>query len=111
MPVQCVVLTGVAYKPKYANNMFAFKETVTEMWQHYEKEKSEAKGKKQQQSVQDAKEECHHQALAAAQALMFASKTSNIQVVMLEGAVTVDPAKYRAIVPQYDIHKVRPQLR
>ena len=40
MPVECVVLTSVAYEPKYANDVFTFKETVTEMRQHYEKEKS-----------------------------------------------------------------------
>ena len=39
-PVQCALLTSVAYEPKYANDTFTFKETVAEMQQHYEKERS-----------------------------------------------------------------------
>ena len=66
MSLQCAALTSVAYEPKYANDTFVFKETVAEMWQHYEKEKSEAKGRKQPQLVPDSEEERHHQVLAAA---------------------------------------------
>ena len=48
MPAKCVVLTSVVYEPKSAKNAFALRETVAEMQQCYEKEKSEAKEKKQQ---------------------------------------------------------------
>ena len=32
MPLQCLALTSIGYKPKYMNDAFTFKETVTEMW-------------------------------------------------------------------------------
>ena len=81
-------MTSLAYESHYVNDVFAFKETVAEIRQHYEK--SDTKGKKQEQLTQDAKEECHHQAFAVAQAA-----TSDIQVVMPEGMVAVDPVKYQ----------------
>ena len=76
--------------------MFAFKETVTEMRQHYDKERSETEEKKPPQLVLSAKEEHHKWALAAATTPMFASKSTDIQVVMPEGVVFVDPMKYHA---------------
>ena len=95
-PLQCPALTSVGYELKYANNAFTFKETVAEMWQCYDKERSETEKKKPPQPVLSAEEERHKQALAAATTPMFTSKSSDIQVVMSEGAVSVNPVKYRA---------------
>ena len=44
MPLQCVALTNVGYEPKFVNDVFAFKEIVTEMQQHLEA-KTEVKKK------------------------------------------------------------------
>ena len=67
--------TTVCGSNQYANDEFAFKETVAEMQQHYDKEKSEAKEKKPPQPCLSAEKECLRQALAVAQVPIFASIT------------------------------------
>ena len=41
-PLNCTAWTNVAYEPKFANDAFAFQETVAEMWQCLERTKTEA---------------------------------------------------------------------
>ena len=95
-PLQCTALTNVGYEPKFANDAFAFRETVTEMRQCLNRGKTETT--KEQPLEPMITEDLYREALAATQALMFASMTSDIQVVLLLGAVAVDPVKYRAFL-------------
>ena len=65
----------MGYEPKFANDTFAFRENVTEMWQHLDRTKAEA-------AIQTADEQkaaepmivkaCHQEALAAAHVPMYA---------------------------------------
>ena len=96
MPLSCAALTNVGYEPKFANDAFAFRETVVEMWQHLHRTKTEAAEQKQAEPM--ITEECHQQALAAAHAPMYASKTSDITVAPIPGMEFVDPAKYRSFL-------------
>ena len=96
MPLQCTALTNMGYEPKFANDAFAFRETVTEMRQHLDRGKTETT--KEEPPEPMITEDCHWEALAATQAPMFASKTSDIQVVLPSGAEAVDPVKYRAFL-------------
>ena len=96
-PLNCTALTNVGYEPKFANDAFAFRETVTEMWQHLDRTKAEAA--KQTAPEQKATEPmitevCHQEALAATHVPMYASKTSNIEVALMPGMQFVDAAKY-----------------
>ena len=42
----CAALMSVAYAPRYAIDAFAFQETITQMQQHYESQKSDAEDKR-----------------------------------------------------------------
>ena len=100
-PLNCTALTNVGYEPKFANNAFAFRETVMEMWQSLDRTRAEVA--KQTAAEQKAAEpmitEAHHQeALAAAHVPMYASKTSNIEVAPMPGMQFVDPEKYRSFL-------------
>ena len=71
--LQCTALTNVGYEPKFTNDTFAFRETVM--------------GGKTETTKEELPEpmitkDHYREALAAAQAPMFASKTSDIQVVL-----------------------------
>ena len=94
--LQCTALTNVGYEPKFANDAFAFRETVGEMWQHVNRGKTETT--KEEPPEPMITEDLHLEALAAAQAPMFASKTSDIQVVLPSGAEAVDRVKYHAFL-------------
>ena len=88
-------------KPKFANDAFAFRESVVEMWQRLDRTRAEAA--RQTAAEQKAAElmiteECHQEALAAARVPMYASKTSNIEVAPMPGVQFVDPAKYRSFL-------------
>ena len=100
-PLNCTALTNVGYEPKFANDAFAFRETVAEMWQHLDRTRAEVA--KQTAAEQKAAEpmiteECHQEALAAARVPMYASKTSNIEVAPMPGVQFVDPAKYQSFL-------------
>ena len=96
MPLSCAALTNVGYEPKFANDAFAFRETVAEMWQHLDRTKAEAAEQKQAKPM--ITEECHQEALAAAHAPMYAFKTSDIMVAPIPGMEFVDAAKYRSFL-------------
>ena len=96
-PLNCTALTNVGYEPKFMNDAFAFRETVAEMRQRLDRTRAEVA--KQTAAEQKAAEpmitkERHQEALAAARAPMYASKTSNIKVAPMLGVQFVDPAKY-----------------
>ena len=95
-PLQCTALTNVGYEPKFANDVFAFRETVAEMRQLLDRGKTEAT--KKEPPEPKITEDCHQEALAATQAPMFVSKSSDIQVVLPSGAEAVDPVKYRVFL-------------
>ena len=100
-PLNCTALTNVGYEPKFANDAFAFRESVTEMWQWLDRARAEAA--KQTAAEQKAAEpmitkECHQEALAAAHVPMYASKTSNIEVTPMLGMQFVDLTKYRSFL-------------
>ena len=92
MPLNCAALTNVGYEPKFTNDAFAFRETVAEMRQRLDRTKAEAAEQKQAKPM--ITEECHQEALAAACAPMYASKTSNIMVAPIPGVEFIDAAKY-----------------
>ena len=96
MPLSCAALTNVGYEPKFANDAFAFRETVAEMRQRLDRTKAEAA--EQQQAKPMITEECHQEALAAAHAPMYASKTSNIMVAPIPGMEFIDAAKYQSFL-------------
>ena len=96
-PLNCTALTNVGYEPKFANNAFAFRESVVEIRQHLDRTRVEAA----RQTAAELKaaepmitEERHQEALAAACVPMYASRTSNIEVALMLGMQFVDPAKY-----------------
>ena len=90
--LQCTALTNMGYEPKFMNDPFAFKKTVAEMRQNLNRAKTEATEKKPPEPM--ITEDCHQEALAAARTPMFASKSSDIQVVLPSVAESVDPVKY-----------------
>ena len=92
MPLSCTALTNVGYEPKFANDAFTFRETVTEMWQRLDRTKAEAAEQKRAEPM--ITEECHQEALAATHAPMYASKTSDITVAPIPGVEFIDAAKY-----------------
>ena len=74
-PLNCTALTNVGYEPKFANDAFAFRESVTEMRQQLDRTRAEAA--KQTAAEQKAAEpmiteERHQEALAAARVPMYA---------------------------------------
>ena len=95
-PLSCAALTNVGYEPKFMNDAFAFRETVAEMRQHLDRTKAEAAEQKQAEPM--ITEEHHQEALAAACAPMYASKTSDITVAPIPGVEFVDAAKYRSFL-------------
>ena len=100
-PLNCTALTNVVYEPKFANDAFAFRESVAEMWQRLDRTRAEvAKQTATEQNVAEPMitEERHQEALAAARVSMYASKTSNIEVTPMPGVQFVDPAKYRSFL-------------
>ena len=100
-PLNCTALTNVGYEPKFANDAFAFRETVAEMWQHLDRTKAEvAKQTAAEQKVTEPMitEEHHQEALAATCVPMYASKTSNIEVAPMPGVQFVDAAKYQSFL-------------
>ena len=92
MPLNCAALTNMGYEPKFANNAFAFKETVTEMRQCLDRTKTEAAKQKLPEPM--ITNEHHQEALAAARAPMYVSKTSNITVAPIPDVEFIDAAKY-----------------
>ena len=96
MPLSYAALTNVGYEPKFANDAFAFSETVMEMQQRLDRTKAEAAEQKQAEPM--ITEECHQEALAATRAPMYASKTSDITVAPIMGMEFVDAAKYRSFL-------------
>ena len=96
MPLQCTALTNVGYEPKFANDAFAFRETVADMRQCLDRGKTETT--KEEPPEPMITEDHQREALAAARVPMFASKTSDIQVVLPSGVEAVDPVKYRAFL-------------
>ena len=96
MPLSCAALTNVGYEPKFANDAFAFRETVVKMRQHLDRTKAEAAEQKAAEPM--ITEEYHQEALAATHAPMNASKTSNIMVAPIPGMEFVDAAKYRSFL-------------
>ena len=95
-PLNCTAWTNVAYEPKFANDAFTFQETVAEMQQCLNRTKTEAAEMKPPEPM--ITDDLHREALATAQTLMFASKSSNIQVAPMPGVEFVDTAKYRAYI-------------
>ena len=95
-PLNCTAWTNVPYEPKFANDAFAFQETVMEMWQRLDRTKAEAAEMKPPEPM--ITDDLHREALAAAQTPMFTSKSSNIQVAPMPGVEFVDAAKYRAYI-------------
>ena len=91
-PLSCTALTNVGYEPKFANDAFTFRETIAEMRQPLDRTKAEAAEQKQVEHM--ITKECHQEALAAAHAPMYASKTSDITVAPIPGVEFVDAAKY-----------------
>ena len=100
-PLNCTALTNVGYEPKLANDAFAFRESVMEMWQCLNRTRAEvARQTAAEQKVAEPMitEECHQEALAAPHVPMYASKTSNIEVAPMPGMQLVDPAKNRSFL-------------
>ena len=100
-PLNCTALTNVGYEPKFANDAFAFRETVVEMRQHLNRTKAEvAKQTATEQKVTEPMitEVGHQEALAATHVPMYASKTSNIEVAPMPGMQFIDAAKYRSFL-------------
>ena len=95
-PLNCTALTNVGYEPKFTNNAFAFKETVTEMRQCLNRTKAEVAEQKPPEPM--ITDEHHQEALAAARAPMYASKTSNITVAPMPDVEFIDAAKYRSLL-------------
>ena len=98
-PLGCTALTNVGYEPKFANDAFAFRETVVEMRQRLDKTKAEAAEQKAEAAEQKpAKpmitEERQQEALAAAHVPMYASKTTNNTVAPMPDVEFMDAAKY-----------------
>ena len=91
-PVQCTALTNVGYEPKFANDAFAFQETVVEMQQCLDQEKTETPQEEQPKHMITDKR--HQEVLAMAQTTAFTS--TSIQMVPPPGVIFVDPVKYRA---------------
>ena len=91
MPLDCAALTNVGYQPKFANDAFAFRETVMEMWQRLNSTKAAAEQKPSEPMIT---KERHQEALAAARASMYASKVSNIMDAPIPGVRFMDAAKY-----------------
>ena len=87
-PLNCTALTNVGYEPKFANDAFAFRESVTEMRQCLDRTRAEVARQtaaEQKAAEPMITEECHQEALAAAHVPMYASKTSNIEVAPMPG--------------------------
>ena len=100
-PLNCTALTNVGYEPKFTNDTFAFRETVTEMWQRLDRTRAEvAMQTAAEQKVTEPMitEERHQDSLAAARVPMYASKTSNIEVAPMPGVQFIDPAKYQSFL-------------
>ena len=95
-PLNCTALTNVGYEPKFTNDAFAFKETVAEMWQCLDRTKAEAAEQKPPEPM--ITDEHHQEALAATQAPMYASKTSNITVALIPDVEFIDAAKDRSFL-------------
>ena len=95
-PLNCAALINVGYEPKFANGAFAFKETVAEMRQCLDRTKAEVAEQKPPEPM--ITDECHQEALAAAQAPMYTSKTSNIMVALIPDVEFIDAAKYRSFL-------------
>ena len=92
MPLNCAALTNMGYEPKFVNDTFAFKETVVEMGQCLKRTKAEAAEQKPPEPM--ITDERHQEALAAARAPMYTSKTSNITVAPKPDVEFIDAAKY-----------------
>ena len=87
-PLNCTALTNVGYEPKFANDTFAFRESVTEMRQRLDRTRAEVARQtaaEQKAAEPMITEECHQEALAAARVPMYPSKTSNIEVAPMPG--------------------------
>ena len=100
-PLNCTALTNVAYEPKFANDAFAFRESVVEMQQWLDRTRAEAAKQtaaEQKTAEPMITEECHQEALAAAHVPMYVSKTRNIKVTPMPDVQFVDPEKYRSFL-------------
>ena len=63
-PLNCTALTNMGYEPKFANDAFAFRETVMEKRQRLDRTRAEAAEKKPPEPM--ITDECHQEALATA---------------------------------------------
>ena len=100
-PLNCIALTNVGYEPKFANDAFAFKESVMEMQQRLDRTRAEVANQTAvgQKTAEPMITEEHHQvALAAVCVPMYASKTSNMEVTPMPDVQFVDPEKYRSFL-------------
>ena len=100
-PLNCTALTNVGYEPKFANDAFALRESVTEMWQWLDRTRAEAAKQtaaEQKRAEPMITEERHQAALAAACVPMYTSKTSNIKVTPMPDVQFVDPEKYQSFL-------------
>ena len=100
-PLNCTALTNVGYEPKFTNDAFAFRESVTEMQQRLDRARAEvAKQTAAEQKTAEPMitEERHQAALAGARVPMYASKTSNIEVTPMPDVQFIDPEKYRSFL-------------
>ena len=94
--LNCRAWTNMTYEPKFANDAFAFQETVAEMWQRLDRTIAEAVETKPPEPM--VTDELHKEALAEAQTPMFVSKSSNIEVAPMMGVEFVDLEKYQAYI-------------
>ena len=100
-PLNCTALTNVGYEPKFANDTFAFRESVAEMRQRLDRTRAEAAKQtaaEQKMAEPMITEECHQVALAAARVPMYTSKTSNIEVTPMPDVQFIEPEKYRSFL-------------
>ena len=96
MPVDCRAWTNMVYEPKFANDAFAFQESVAEMRQCLDRAKADSVKTKPPEPV--VTDDVHQEALAMARTPMFVSKSSNIEVAPMLGVEFVDSVKYRAFI-------------
>ena len=100
-PPDCTALTNVGYEPKFANDTFAFGESVAEMRQQLDRTRAEVARQtaaEQKPAEPMITKEHHQEALAAACVPMYASKTSNIEVAPMPGVDFIDATKYQSFL-------------
>ena len=100
-PPDCTALTNVGYEPKFANNAFVFRESVTEIQQRLDMTRAQAARQtaaEQKAAEPMITEEHHQEALAATHVPMYPSKTSDIEVAQMPGVEFIDPVRYQSFL-------------